>query len=422
MPLLVAEAARLTLPDLKTEILETQIIRGAPMLFARVPFRNDDAETMRLLWEDNSSVSTSLADPCLDTELQGTSTCSTASDSRDSLIQDITWKHMRRHADVCVLHTFDNRHFDRKRVEMRKQAKYLVEDWANQLFNGKGNGLNYHGIEFYLDYMVDTLGLVGLKRYHTDDGTATGVAQALSLPAITEAMMQVRCGTYSAIISDLSSFINFRALIEVAGGNTAPMLMAENFGVSVFSHGQYNGVPWIVYDRVGASKTTSASVGITSGDQTVTVDVSASTGDPGWEGFGDLDVGREITIPGAGVAAGDLVTTIQSVTDANTVEVDDAASTTVAASSGSLTVTATNVIYMVNFDEDDGFHYRYPEQNGSFPATVGKCLPSVGGMTEINIGLLQNCEIDRVRLRTYGNFANEGADSIVRLSHYSLPY
>lgn len=419
MPLLVAEAARLTLPDLKTEILETQIIRGAPMLFARVPFRNDQAETMRLLWESATNVATSLADPCLDAELQGAA-CVTASDSRESITQDIAWKHMRRHADVCVLHTFDKRHFDRKRVEMRKQAKYLVEDWADQLFNGFGNGLNFHGIEYYLDYMVNTLGLTGLVRYGTDDGTSGGLPQNLSLPMITEALMQVRCGTYSAIVSDLQSFINFRALIEAAGGNTAPMLMAENFGVSIFSHGQYNGVPWIVYDRIAAAKST-AEGQITTATTTLTIDVTGATGDVGWIGFNSLDVGRDITVAGAGAGGAVLSTTIASVTNANVVELDDAAGTTVAADAA-VALPATNAIYMVNFDEDDGVHYRYPEVNGSFPATVGKCLPSVGGMTEINIGLLQSCEIDRVRLRAYGNFANEGADSIVRLSHYALPY
>ena len=415
MGLLVAEAAKLALPRLKMEILETQIIRGAPELFARIPFRVDEAEDIKLLWEGNQAPSSSLAHPGQDSELADPTTSTTASDGRTIVEQTLNWRHMRRHADVLVINTFDRRFFDKKREEIGKQAKYITEDWADQLVNGFSNtALTFAGMEFFLDYMTTTLGRAELSRYNTDDDLSSGTAQALSLTAINRTRKTMRCGTFAFVIVDLDTFIEFNALLEAKGGNTAPMLMAESFGVPIMSDGQYNGLPIIVYDEVGRAKAS------TQGDSTnadATLNVLAA--DDKWIGWTSLDVGRRIIVTDG--LSGPVIhdANILSVTDADTVELD--ANNTNTVSPTPIAMEAVSVMYFVNPDESDGFHYRHPEQNGSLPRTVGKCLPSVGGFTEINIGLLQGSEIERTRLRGYGNFANEGIDSLARLSHYTLP-
>lgn len=426
MALLCDEAARLNLPRLKTRIIETDIKRGPSQIFARLPFKHDEAETLKLLFEQNTAVGSRCIDPCPPCDpltsngCMGTpgfganGACSIPEDSRGSNELLLHWRMLGSNADVCTVHTFDRRLFDKKVTEIMKHHKYILHDFANQMINAAGQGLTMNGIEYFLDYVNTNYNQV--KLYHTCDNTNTGDPRPLNLPAIRKLITVARCDQYDALVSDLESFNATMALLESAGGNTAGMLMQEMFGMNVVSDGQYMGIPWIISDFVGAEKT-SAVFATTAASTTVTV----ATTDRCWPGFTCLDVGRTISVAGVDWGAGnDATTTIASVVDLNTVVVADVANQTVAAGAG--TLASTHAIYAVHFDEEDGFHFRHPEANGSVRRESGfKCLPSVGGLKEIDLGPLQTCPtIERTFIRLYGNFSLENVDALARLSHYSI--
>lgn len=419
MALLCDEAARLNLPRLKTRIIETDIKRGPSQLFARLPFKHDEAETLKLLFEQNTDVNSSCMDPCNTCDPNYTDSCSgnpgyggdcnIASDTRNSEPLLLHWRMLGRVADVCEVHTFDKRYFDRKLNEIQKHHKFILRDFAKQMINATGQGLTMNGWEYFLTYIHDNYNPVQL--YHTCDSTCTGDPRPLNLPAIRKLITLARCDQYDALVSDLDSFNAAMALLESAGGNTAGMLMAEMFGMRVASDGQYMGIPWIVSDDVGVEKTT---VGAVVAGTTVTVT------DRCWLGFSSLDCGREVSWAGV-VFGGNAKTTIASVISPTQAVLTTAPDST-PAGGAQFKLEETNAIYAVHFSEDDGFHFRHPEPNGSVSNATGyKCLPSVGGIQEVEIGPLQNCPtIHRTFIRMYGNFSLESVDALARLSHYTI--
>ena len=94
--------------------------------------------------------------------------------------------------------------------------------------------------------------------------------------------------------------VTFMNLYNLAGGNTGAMFMDPNFGKGSAAVFMYRGKPWYILDAAGAAKVSSGDGAITSGDATLVVDMTAATGDPHFPGFTSLDVGRAISVPGAG--------------------------------------------------------------------------------------------------------------------------
>lgn len=88
--------------------------------------------------------------------------------------------------------------------------------------------------------------------------------------------------------------------------------------------------------------------------------------------FTDALVGQAITIYGAGASAGDLTTTVASVTDANTLEVTDTAGTTIA-SGGTYEIA------------NPAFNYIIKKSNGSLHKIVGGIVtPFYGESVTVN--------------------------------------
>lgn len=88
--------------------------------------------------------------------------------------------------------------------------------------------------------------------------------------------------------------------------------------------------------------------------------------------FTDSLVGQAITITGAGASAGDLVTTVDSVTDGQTLEVADAAGTAIA-SGGSYAI------------DNPAFNYVIKKSNGTLHKIVGGILsPFAGEIVTVN--------------------------------------
>jgi hypothetical protein len=177
----------------------------------------------------------------------------------------------------------------------------------------------------------------------------------------------------------------------------------------------YRGKPWYILDAAGAAKVSSGNASITNGAAILTVDMTSATGDPHFPGFTSLDVGRAVSIPGAGAAAATLSTTIVSVTNNTTAVVATNASTTV--TDASITVAATNVIYAVRHDEEDGVCAVY-HQNRGIPANPGQYFGPIAGFDAEDLGLLEASPMYRTRLDWFGNFVVASPFAVARLSHF----
>src|SRR5690606_11712137 len=122
------------------------------------------------------------------------------------------------------------------------------------------------------------------------------------------------------IVSDRETWVAFLDLLNAAGGNTATMFSKDEFGMEMF---KFRGKPWVVFDPVGEAKTTTDSGDITSADNTLTISADGDGNE--FIGFTQFDVGRTITVSGAGPGGATLTTTIASVTSNRVVELTDAA-------------------------------------------------------------------------------------------------
>ena len=416
MALLCEEAARLTQSRLKTKIISTSLKRGPAELTSRLPCIHDEADTLKLLFEGTGDVGSSLVDQCppCSTGFSINQTCATNGQSRDSVEFFLGWKMMQRFADVCDAHTYDKRFFDRKMVEIHKQYSYMLKEWNDYMFNAMGhNSLAFSGLEYWISYISSNF-RSEIEIWGTSDETPTGVAQPFGLPMVRKLLTSVVCGAYDGIITDLDTANALMTLIEAAGGNTAPMLMAESFGVPIMSHGQYNGAPIIVSDYVGRAKTTSTGVAAAA-----STTFSVPSTDTSFIGFNNRDIGRTFSATGA-TFGGAATTTIAAVVDPYTVTL--AVATDAAITTGTTaTLAATNVMYAVRFAPEDGFHFRHPAANGSAPSNVYPCLPSVCGLAEMSLGPLQNCPtIDRTVIQLRGQFALESVYAVAVLAGYDL--
>ena len=109
--------------------------------------------------------------------------------------------------------------------------------------------------------------------------------------------------------------------------------------------------------REGAGATVSRLIGNTDGAITATQTTFTSAGGPASGDFTDAHVGKIFTVAGAGTDGATLTTTIESVTDANTVELTDAAVTTVSGATWTV--------------ENPGFNYVVRKQAGRLWKRVG---------------------------------------------------
>lgn len=429
MGLLCTEAAKLGLPRLKTEIIETAVLRGPAQTFAVLPCIHDEAEQLKVLYENPPALGATLDRPCPECDSEVT-----RGDDRSRTATALTydWKMLQAKAEVCDVHTKDKRYFDKARKELKDKYKNILVDFNDQLINGMGNvsgaeSTHLMGVEGFIDYIKSNY-YDDVEIFATDDGTATGTPQPLSLPWIRRLQSVARCvGKQAVLMSGIDAFNAAQDLIESTQGNTAEHLMAEMFGQPVAADGRYNGFDWIVNDHVGRELTASYTgtfkyTAAGGSGSTVTID----SGNYAWPGLSDRDIGRTVEFQTAAGVATDVyaasVTTakISSVTNPFVFVIDETFDTDPVAAEYKLVIKKTDRIYAIIFDEEDGFAWRHPDANGSTSFSEGgRCLPTVCGMREMYVGPLQdNPTRHRWWVQMYGEFYNGSVDSVAVLSHF----
>ena len=407
MPVLKAQADILTNTSLQRGVIEVLITRGAAPVIEQMPFKAFEGSAYAFNAELTLPTDHSSRDPYGSTIPGGVGTRQRISVESGMLA---------RNADTAKLDVVGKSDINDQRANdillaSKKLADDLVYAVVNEIHDDSGTDFNLKGWEYWLSFYGSSF--TEQIVYGTDDGLSTGTAQNLSLRMVDDLLSRKKGDEFDAIYSDRESMITFMNLYNLAGGNTAPIFMSDNFGQSsaVFA---YRGKPWYVLDHAGGVKTTAAS-DATATDATLTVDRTSATGDPHFPGFSSLDVGRTITVTGAGTAGGLHTTTIASVTDDGEVEMTDVAVTTSA--NATLTIAATRVIYAIRFGEEDGFTAIYHTNRG-IPANAGVHYGPIAGFDAEDLGILESAPTYRTRLDWFGNFVNHNPYAIARLSHF----
>lgn len=400
MPLLKTEAAKLTNDSVQSGIVETLIEKGASEVLAQLGFKPFEGDGYAFVHEKSLPTSNSIADP------YGTTIVNDTGENTRKLVEA---RLLIRNADTAKIDIIGKSDINDQRAnDIMKAAKKMAKDFMFQMFHGLSTRNNFNGIEYWLSYYASE-GFTEQVIYGTNTGLVTGTKQNLSL-AMVDDLLSRNFGTpFQVIYSDRATRNEFKSLLNALGGNMAPTLMSDTFGMPVMT---YDGVPWIVLDPVGAVK--SGVCNVTATDATLTID---ATLDPYWIGFTNLDVGRSISVTGAGTAAAVHTTTIASVTNESEIEMTAVAVTT--ASDTPFTVAATNVIYTATFDDNDALACIFHANRG-VPANAGEYYGPIAGFDAEELNTLEDSPRLRTRLDFFGNIVSHNPYAQGRLSHFSL--
>lgn len=409
MPVLKAQADLLTQASLQRGVIEVLITRGAKALLESLTFKSFEGDSYAFNAEATLPTGHSSRDPYGTTIPTGVGTRQRIAVEAAMLI---------RNADTAKIDVVGKSNMNNQRAQdLMLASKKLASDLTYSFINGihidAGTDYNLKGLEYWIDFYNGTY--TEQEVYGTDTELVTGTAQNLSLRMVDDLLSRQKGDEFDVIYSDRQTLVTFMNLYNLAGGNTATIFMDPMFGKGSAMTFMYRGKPWYVLDDAGAAKVSSGNGAITSGDATLTVDMTAATGDPHFPGFSNLDIGRTISVPGAGSAAATLTTTIASINAVNSVELAAAASTTV--SDASVTVAATNVIYAVRYDEEDGVTALYHTNRG-VPANAGEYYGPIAGFDAEDMGLLESSPFYRTRLDWFGNFVVQSPFAVARLSHF----
>lgn len=409
MPVLKTQADLLTLPSLQRGVIEVLITRGARPLLERLSFKSFEGSSHNFNAEVSLPTDHSSRDPYGTTIPTGVGTRQRISVESGMLA---------RNADTAKIDVIGKSDINNQRAnDLILASKKLADDLTYMFVNGvhidAGTDFNLKGLEYWLDFYNGTF--TEQEVFGTDTGLVSGVKQNLSLRMVDDLLSRNKGEEFDTIYSDRQTMVTFMNLYNLAGGNTGAMFMDPNFGKGSAMVFMYRGKPWYVLDHAGAAKVSSGNGGITSGAAALVVDMTAATGDPHFPGFTSLDVGRTITVTGAGSAGATLSTTISAVTAVNAATLAANASTTV--TDGTVTVSATNVIYAVRHDEEDGLCAIY-HQNRGIPANPGQYFGPIAGFDAEDLGLLEASPMYRTRIDWFGNFVVQSPFAIARLSHF----
>lgn len=408
MPLLKTQADLLTLPSLQKGVIEVLITRGARALLERLPFKSFEGSSHDFNAEVSLPTGNSSRDP------YGT-TIPTGVGTRQRISVDSGM--LARNADTAKIDVIGKSDINNQRAnDLILASKKLADDLTNMFVNGvhidAGTDFNLKGLEYWINFYNGTF--TEQEVFGTDTGAVTGTPQNLSLRMVDDLLSRNYGAEFDTIYSDRQTMVTFMNLYNLAGGNTGAMFMDDMFGKSAAVF-MYRGKPWYVLDHAGAAKVSNGNGAISMSDATLTVDMTSASGDPHFPGFTSLDVGRSITVAGAGASGATLSTTIASVTDVDEVELAATASTTV--TDAIVTVAATNVIYVVRHDEEDGVCAIH-HQNRGIPANPGQYFGPVAGFDAEDLGLLEASPMYRTRLDWFGNFVVQSPYAVARLSHF----
>ncbi len=410
MPTLKAQADLLTHVSLQRGVIEVLITRGARALLEALSFKSFEGDSYGFNAEVSLPTGNSSRDPYGSTIPSGVGTRQRIAVESAMLIRNADTAKI----DVVGKSNINNARTNDLMLASKKLASDFTYSFINDVHIDGGSDFNLKGLEYWIDFYNATF--TEQEVYGTNDGTATGTKLNLSLRMVDDLLSRQKGDEFDVIYSDRATMVTFTNLYNLAGGNTATIFMDPNFGKGSAAVFMYRGKPWYIMDDVGAAKVSNGNGAVSSSDATLVVDMTSATGDPHFPGFTNLDIGRSITVAGAGAAAADLTTTILSVTSTNTVELAVNASTTV--SDAIVTVAATNAIYAVRYDEEDGATSIY-HQNRGVPANAGEFYGPIAGFDAEDLGLLESSPFYRTRLDWYGNFVVQSPYAVARLSHFT---
>lgn len=227
MPLLAAEAAKLSIEDRQRGVIEELIDKDE--MFALLPFVRASDETYSYVREKTAAGGAWL-DAYEDMEESA------------SEFEPVSTK-IKRFGGQVLIDNF-----------MQEVQSSLNDQTSIQLAaKAKGMGLQYRSEIVNGDLAVNAKGFDGLRKLTVAGQTLSAGANggAVSYAALDELkdavtkgadVLMMRQGTWRAI----------RALNRAAGGNTADMMMINNFGVPVKA---YDGTPIIINDFLPVNET-----------------------------------------------------------------------------------------------------------------------------------------------------------------------
>ncbi|SCW95637.1 major capsid protein [Ancylobacter rudongensis] len=227
MPLLMTEAAKLAEDDRQRGIIEELIDKDE--LFALVPFvrSKDDVYAYD---REKTLPGAGWIDPYDDIE-ESTAT-----------FEPVTAriKILAGQVDIAnFISEVKSDLYDQVAVQLAAKAKGVGRDFRQALVNG--------------DSAVNPKQFDGLKKFVTAGQTLTAGANgnALSYSMLDELKDAVKLGA-DCLMMRQGTWRALRQLNRLQGGNTADMMMIENFGVPVKA---YDGTPVIINDYIGADET-----------------------------------------------------------------------------------------------------------------------------------------------------------------------
>jgi HK97 family phage major capsid protein len=220
MPLLAAEAAKLSIEDRQRGVIEELIDKDE--MFALLPFVKANDETYSYVRE-KTAAGGSWLDPYEDMEESA------------SEVESVSTKIKRFGGQVLIdnfMQEVQSNLNDQTAIQLALKAKGMGRQFRDEIVNG--------------DTAVNPKGFDGLRKLTVGDQTLLAGANGapVSYAALDELkdavtkgadVLMMRQGTWRAI----------RALNRAAGGNTAEDMMISNFGVPVKA---YDGTPVIIND------------------------------------------------------------------------------------------------------------------------------------------------------------------------------
>ena len=220
MPLLAAEAAKLSIEDRQRGVIEELIDREE--LFALLPFTRVDDETYSYVRE-NTAAQGAFFDAYEDLEESA------------STFTPVSTKLKRFGAQVDVdnfMWRVQSSLNDQRAIQVAQKVKGIGMQFKDAIVNG--------------DTAVNAKGFDGLKKLTPAGQTLIAGANggALSLAALDELKDAVKLGA-DFLMMRQGTWRALRALNRAMGGNTADHIMLDNFGYPMKA---YDGTPVIIND------------------------------------------------------------------------------------------------------------------------------------------------------------------------------
>lgn len=225
MPLLEAEANKLTNPSLTKGVVELFFERGSEDLLRQLPFKPVQGSSFDWVVEKSMPTGNSARNPYGGTPIPG------GVGSRTRL--DIKVGHLMRNADTAKIDTRVKSDINDLHVEdIELASKRLMHDFRTQFIHGnasyqKGTGYNLAGLDYYLDKYAGVYanngyvssvhnGFKDRKAFATSDGTPYGTKQFLDLAVLEDLTTRYKGAGFDVLYSDRKTAIEFKGILNLS--------------------------------------------------------------------------------------------------------------------------------------------------------------------------------------------------------------